>query len=90
MAENSPIPTRKLDEVAPAGRTSPYGPHRGHVEEAAGGADSSPHEGKPSESISPPPEAPDPQPSRDPRQVPAKRTRSIPPGQADPDEQEAG
>jgi hypothetical protein len=89
MAESSPIPTPDLDQTTPAGRSSPYGPQRGRVDSVSGGADSSPHEGEPSASISPPPDAPAMPPS-DPRDVPATRTQSIPPTQADPDDQAAG
>jgi hypothetical protein len=41
-----PRPTPDRPEDQPP--TSPYGPHRGHVDEAAGGADSSPFEDVPS------------------------------------------
>jgi hypothetical protein len=90
MAEKSPIPTPDLDKTAPAGRTSPYGPHRGAVDEAAGGADSSPHEGEASAPLNPPPADAPAMPPNDPRDVPASRTQSIPPSQTDPDDQAAG
>ena len=41
-----PRPTPDRPEDKPP--TSPYGPYRGHVDEAAGGADSSPFEDVPS------------------------------------------
>lgn len=43
VTQPHPVP-RPAGEVP----TSPYGPHHGRVDEAAGGADSSPHETEPS------------------------------------------
>ena len=44
------MPTESRDKDRPEDRppSSPYGPQRGHVDEAAGGADSSPLENIPS------------------------------------------
>ncbi|MDB5309252.1 MAG: hypothetical protein JWO38_3454 [Gemmataceae bacterium] len=42
------MPNQRDPGREPDKPTSPYGPHRGRVDEAAGGADSSPYEATPS------------------------------------------